>query len=70
MNSDHLINLSSTTYAHLDKLAQKDNRTINEVIVDLLHENNQAVDLTTSLDTVPSMLVKNSDSLLTEFDQD
>jgi predicted DNA-binding ribbon-helix-helix protein len=70
MKSHHLINLSSTTYDLLEELAQEDNRTINEVIVDLLHQNNQAVDLTTSLDTVPSMLVQNSDSLLTEFDQD
>ena len=61
MNSQYIINLNPTTYKLLQQLAEDKQATIDDVIIKLIEQQQSAVDLTTGLDTVPSILVDGVD---------
>lgn len=61
MNSQYMIKLTPTTYKSLQQLAEDRQATINEVLIKLIKQEQNAVDLATGLDTVPSILVNGVD---------
>ena len=61
MSSHYIINLPESTYDLLQNLANDNGKTINNVILNLIYEHNETADLTTGLDTVPSILVDQLD---------
>ena len=66
MKSQHIISVGATTYNLLEQMSQNSGQTINEVIVQLIQQQHEVVDLTTGLDTVPSILVNQLDVSLAD----